>query len=305
MPAHPGEGGLCGLAHDLSELARDDQPALAGNGGGLDEEDVAADRRHGQARGHAGVGSALADLVAEALPPEPGTNAALVDAGGLPLARGDLRGGLAADRGDLAVEVPDAGLARVLGDDQPERLVAELDVLRVEPVRLELLRDEVALGDAELLLLGVAREADDLHPVLERRRDRLELIGRADEEHLREIEGQVQIVVAEARVLRGVEHLEHRARRIAAPVGAHLVDLVDHEDRVPGAGVADCAEDGAREGADVRAAVAANLGLVTDAPDGDAGELAPERRARSTGRARSCRLRAGRRSRGSGRRRPP
>ena len=76
---------------------------------------------------------------------------------------------------------------------------------------LELLRHEIALGNPELLLLGIAREANDLHAVEERRRDRLELVRRADEEDPRKVERQIEIVVAEARVLRGVEHLEHRA----------------------------------------------------------------------------------------------
>ena len=63
-------------------------------------------------------------------------------------------------------------------------------------------------------------------------RDRVERVRGADEEHLGEVERQVEVVVAEGVVLRRVEHLEHRARRVAAEVGAHLVDLVDHEDRV-------------------------------------------------------------------------
>ena len=53
-----------------------------------------------------------------------------------------------------------------------------------------------------------------------------------------EVERHVQVVVAEADVLLRVEHFEQRARRIAAEVGADLVDLVDHEQRVVGAGVA-------------------------------------------------------------------
>jgi hypothetical protein len=81
-------------------------------------------------------------------------------------------------------------------------------------------------------------------------------------------------VVAEARILRWVEHLEHCARRIAAPVGAHLVDLVDHEDRVLRLGVAQGSDDRPGPGADVGAAVAADLGLVADAAHGDADELA-------------------------------
>ena len=44
--------------------------------------------------------------------------------------------------------------------------------------------------------------------------------------------GEVEVVVAEAVVLRRVEDLEHRAGGVAAEVGAHLVDLVDHEHRV-------------------------------------------------------------------------
>ena len=84
-------------------------------------------------------------------------------------------------------------------------------------------------------------------------------------------------MVAERRVLLGVEHLEHRARRVAAEVGAHLVDLVDQEHGVPGLGVAQRADDRAGHRADVRAPVAADLRLVADAADRDADELAPER----------------------------
>src|SRR5205823_8053835 len=74
-----------------------------------------------------------------------------------------------------------------------------------------------------------------------------------------------------------VEHLEHGARRVAAPVRAHLVDLVDQEDRVLRLGVAQRADDRARHRADVRAPVPADLRLVSNAADRDADELAPER----------------------------
>ena len=143
-------------------------------------------------------------------------------------------------------------------------------------MRLELLRHEIALRDPELLVLGVAREVDDVHPVEERAGDRLELVRGADEQDLREVEREVEVVVAEARVLLGVEHLEHRARGLAAEVGAHLVDLVDEEYRVHRLGVAQRADDRAGHRADVGAPVAADLGLVAHAADGDAHELAPQ-----------------------------
>ena len=66
----------------------------------------------------------------------------------------------------------------------------------------------------------------------ERRRDRVEHVGGRDEEHLAEIERHLEVVVRERVVLLGIENLEQRRRRIAAEIGADLVDLV--EDQAPG-----------------------------------------------------------------------
>ena len=98
-----------------------------------------------------------------------------------------------------------------------------------------------------------------------------------DEQHLREVERHLEVVIAERRVLLGVEHLEQRRRRIAAEVGADLVDLVEHEHRVARARAAQALDDAARQRADVGAPVAADLRLVAHAAERDAHELAPER----------------------------
>ena len=84
-------------------------------------------------------------------------------------------------------------------------------------------------------------------------------------------------MVAERTVLRRIEHLEHRARGIAAHVGAHLVDLVDQQDRIHGFRVAQGADDRAGHCTDVRPAMAADLRLVTHAAHREARELPPER----------------------------
>ena len=84
-------------------------------------------------------------------------------------------------------------------------------------------------------------------------------------------------MVPEGGVLRRVEHLEHRAGRVPAEVRAHLVDLVDHENGVLGAGVAHRSDDRAGQRADVGAAVAADLRLVADAADRDPLELPAQR----------------------------
>src|SRR4029077_5040824 len=49
-----GERGLRAFLHHVAELAGEDQPAGAGNPGGFDEQDIAADRRPGKTGGHAG-----------------------------------------------------------------------------------------------------------------------------------------------------------------------------------------------------------------------------------------------------------
>ena len=62
-------------------------------------------------------------------------------------------------------------------------------------------------------------------------------VRRGDEDHLGEVEFDVEVVVAERVVLGRVEHLEQGRGGVAAPVGADLVHLVQHDHRVHRAGV--------------------------------------------------------------------
>ena len=89
--------------------------------------------------------------------------------------------------------------------------------------------------------------------------------------------GHVQVVIAERVVLLGIEHFEQRRRRVAAEVGAELVDLVEDEDRVLRLGAAQPLDDLPGQRADVGAAMAADLRLVAHAAERDPHELAAER----------------------------
>ena len=103
-------------------------------------------------------------------------------------------------------------------------------------------------------------------------------------------------MVGESSVLRGVEHLEEGRSGVAAEIHAQLVDFVEHEERVTGAAALDLLDDAAGHGADVGAAVAADLGLVAHPTEGHAYELAaegagdglPERGLAGAGRAREA-----------------
>ena len=75
-------------------------------------------------------------------------------------------------------------------------------------------------------------------------------------------------MVDERVVLRRVEHLEQRGRRVALEAVAELVDLVQQEDGVLGARLLDALDDAARERADVGAPVPADVRLVPGAAQG-------------------------------------
>ena len=184
---------------------------------------------------------------------------------------------LRSTRAQLALELADARLARVLAHDVRSTSSTIVTSSSRRPLRSTLARPQVAAGDGDLLVGRVAVEADDLHAVEQRRRDRLGHVGGGDEQDLRQVELDVQVVVAERVVLRGVQHLEQGRARVAAPVGADLVDLVEHDHRVHRAGVAQGAHQPARQRADVGAPVAADLGLVAHAAQRHADELAPGR----------------------------
>jgi len=87
----------------------------------------------------------------------------------------------------------------------------------------------MALGNGELLQFRVATQLDDLEPISKRRRQRLERVGRAHEHHLGQVERELQVVIGEALVLLGVEHLQQRGLRRAGPAGEQLVDLVQEQ----------------------------------------------------------------------------
>ena len=110
-----------------------------------------------------------------------------------------------------------------------------------------------------------------------KRRRNVERIRRGDEHHVGEIVVDLEIVIVERVVLLRVEHLEQSRRRIAAEIGAHLVDLVQQEQRVRGLGLAHRLDDLAGHRADIGAAVAADLGLVTHAAERHAHEFAAGR----------------------------
>ncbi|OPZ57181.1 MAG: hypothetical protein BWY87_01678 [Deltaproteobacteria bacterium ADurb.Bin510] len=253
------------LLHDVAHLAGQDHLLAAVDQGRFDEQDLAAKRRPGQAGGDARQAGALSGLGREALGAQNLGDEVAVDLGRAFLAARHPGGHHPQHGCDLALQVAHAGFAGVGANQAFQGRIAEVGRDATQAIGLEFLGQQVVARDRELVFLGVAVDFDDLEPVAQGRRDVVDHVGRGDEEDLREVIGHVQVVIHERVVLFGVEGFEQRRGRVAVHVLAELVDFVQHEDRVYRAGLLDAADDAARHGADVGAAVAADLGLVAHA----------------------------------------
>src|SRR5437899_3671428 len=190
---------------------------------------------------------------------------------------GNARRDSTANRSDLALELAHAGFVRVIVDDLAERVVLPVDLFGLQAVFFHLPPDEITFRDLELLALGVTGQPDPFNPVAHRFGHAVDVIRSRDKNDLRKIEWYVEVAIDKSVVLARVEHFEQRARRIAAKIGADLVDLVEHENRIASAGAAQFLNDPARHRADVSAPVSANFRFVAHSAETDPDKLASER----------------------------
>ena len=188
-----------------------------------------------------------------------------------------LGGDLAHRLGQQPLELTHTGFAGVVRGDLAQCGVGDRDLLGGQRRAVPLPGQQVVAGDGHLVVLGVAVDGHQLHAVQQRRGDVLDHVGRGQEHHVGQVQIQVQVVIAERVVLRGVQDLQQRRRRVATVVRTDLVDLVEQHDRVHRTGLADRADDPAGQRADIGAPVAADFGLVAHAAQGDANELAAQR----------------------------
>ncbi len=77
----------------------------------------------------------------------------------------DAPGHLPAQGADLPLQVPEPRLQGVVHDDLPDHFGGNLEILGAQAVFGQLPGQEVAENDGQLLILGVARQADNLHAV--------------------------------------------------------------------------------------------------------------------------------------------
>ena len=132
----------------------------------------------------------------------------------------------------------------------------------------------MAACNLDFFKFGVAREVQDLHAVTQRGRNLRRIVRRHDPEDAREVKRQLDKMIAERAVLRGIKHLKQCRRRIAVEVHRDLVDLIQQKHRVLRPCAANALDDAPRHCTDIGAAMPTDLRLIADAAERDADKLA-------------------------------
>mmetsp|Transcript_30561 Transcript_30561/g.88867 ORF Transcript_30561/g.88867 Transcript_30561/m.88867 type:complete len:390 (+) Transcript_30561:511-1680(+) len=280
-----GECGSHGLLHDLAQLSRHNQTAAPLHFAGLDEENVAARRVDGETDGNARSGQPVGNAQRVFLVAEYVDQVFLLHADDRLrccccgwrwwfrcrscVAIGGLQSRPTADGGNASIKLTNAALGRVLADDLLDDLWADLQsglaVLIGEPVCVQVVGNEVPLGNPLLLMHRVARDVDDFQSVPESSRHGGERVGRADEEHPGEVVRNSEVVVREFVVLLGVEHFEKGCGGIVQGVAVRqLVNFIEQQHGIPHTCVDHGLHNDPWQRTDVSASMAADLRLVAD-----------------------------------------
>ncbi len=188
-----------------------------------------------------------------------------------------LERGLARNATQLLFEVAHASFARVAVDEHPQPCIGDAQLCGRQARLPALLGQQVTFCDRELLLRDVPRQPGDFHAVQERPGNGVELVRGADEQHARQVEAHVEVVIEKARILLRIQHFEQRRGRIALVGIADLVDLVEQDHGVRALRLAQRLDELAGHRTNVRATVALDLGFVTHAADAETIELASQR----------------------------
>ena len=144
----------------------------------------------------------------------------------------DLSGCFPADVPDLTLQLPDSGFLCIVAGHLPQRVPAYGQLIRRKAVPLQLLWYQMLDGNMHLLILRIAADFNDFHPVQKRTRDGLKRVSRGDKKHFGKIHRHFQIMIPELAVLLTVQHFQKRGEGVSFIIIAHLVNLIQQHQRI-------------------------------------------------------------------------
>ena len=157
------------------------------------------------------------------------------------------------------------GFARVPRNHQSQHFLRDHKLPLVQTMLFHLLGQQMVQRDLPLFLLGVGGQLDDFHTIQQRTRHGGQIVRCGQEQHIRQVERQLDIMIAERNILLGVQHLQHRRRRVAPKIVAHFVNLVEQKQRIGCARAAQCIHDASRHRADIRLAMTTDIRFISHA----------------------------------------
>jgi len=272
--AQAAERRLGGLLHDGAQIAGQLQLTAAVHHVDLDLEDLTAHLCPGKAIDHA-------DLVAGDMYRGRITNRSqiirqvfLCNVDTLYIVGHQLHSSLAAQLTDLSLQNTDAGFPCVVGDGAADSAVGHMELRPLQSMLLQLLGQQMLLGDLKLFLVGIAGQLNDLHTIQQRPRDSPQHVGGGDEHDAAQVNRDLQKMIPESVVLLAVKYLQQRRGGVAPHIAGQLIDLVQHQQRVHGTGAGHGIDDAAGHGADIGLAMAADIRFVPHAAQTESGQLA-------------------------------
>ena len=156
--------------HHIAQLARGFHAALARQAQRLNRQQLAPDRSPGESGDNPHLILGLGQTIAKAFHAKVAFQLVEGHFDHLGFCLDDLGHGLAGKFGQLALEVTDAGFAGVGADDFLQRGIVNGKLTLAQGMVLDLLGDQVLLGNLAFFIFSVARKRNDLHPVQQRRR---------------------------------------------------------------------------------------------------------------------------------------
>ena len=196
------------LLHHVSEVTCHGKSALALADRALDEEDLSSHRCPCQTGHHSRSLVTLLNIMRISRKSQILTKMRRFDSLVILLAESQFLHRHTAYLGNLLLKSTHSRFTGIILDDTGQRILSKTEIVARKTMFFLLLRKEISLRDLHLLLSKITADVYHLHTVPEGRLDGLYIVCSRDEQHIRKVVVDIQIIVVESGVLLRIESLE-------------------------------------------------------------------------------------------------